>query len=506
MNVPPKFAVLNVGVNPVAFQQTLDVLFDWISCREKKYLSLCNAYTVTEAYDAPQVGQVINGSDLAVADGMPLVWLAHALGHARAERIYGPDLMLALCDQGQPRGVRHYFYGATPDVLVQLSERLLARFPALEIAGSYAPPFRALTEQEELEIAEKINAAQPDVIWVSLGTPKQDLWIGRNRPRLNAALMVPVGAAFDFHSGRKPQAPTWMRRSGLEWVFRLLSEPRRLWRRYLIHTPRFAGLVFLQKLGLKKFNAPSPRPAQHANICGVNVDSIRLNELLERIRDAIQKNTWLSVYNANAHMINLAQDDGELRRALDEASIVFCDGQGLRLAAHFLGNPVPERFTPPDWVDQLEEICRDENAPMFLLGAQQGVAEEAAQRMKERCPGLQVFTSQGYFEHYGEEGLRVIEKINASGAKVLLVGMGMPLQEKWLRWAAPHLKVNVVMCVGALFDYIAGRVPRGPRWLTSNGFEWLWRLIVEPRRLWRRYLIGNPRFLLNVLRQKFGRS
>ncbi|HQX75710.1 MAG TPA: WecB/TagA/CpsF family glycosyltransferase, partial [Thermoflexales bacterium] len=120
MDAPSKFAVLNVGVNPVAFQETLDILFGWISRGEKKYLSLCNAYTVTEAYDAPQVGQIINGSDLAVADGMPLVWMAHALGYTRAERIYGPDLMLALCEQGQSRGVKHYFYGATPDVLAEL--------------------------------------------------------------------------------------------------------------------------------------------------------------------------------------------------------------------------------------------------------------------------------------------------------------------------------------------------------------------------------------------------
>jgi N-acetylglucosaminyldiphosphoundecaprenol N-acetyl-beta-D-mannosaminyltransferase len=182
---------------------------------------------------------------LSVPDGMPLVWIGKLSGN-QVERIYGPDLVLSLCERGQDYGFRHYFYGGDPGFQDRMMENLLKRFPRMQIAGNYSPPFRNLTPEEEKETVEKINQTSPDIVWVGLGTPKQDYWMDRMRPLLNAPLLIAVGAAFDLHSGRIRQAPIWMRRAGLEWSFRLLMEPRRLWRRYLIGNPRFIFLTFRQ--------------------------------------------------------------------------------------------------------------------------------------------------------------------------------------------------------------------------------------------------------------------
>jgi N-acetylglucosaminyldiphosphoundecaprenol N-acetyl-beta-D-mannosaminyltransferase len=174
-------------------------------------------------------------------DGMPVVWLGRAQGHREVERTYGPDLMLTLCDFGQARGWRHFFYGGTGDVCAKLVTRLKAKFPNMLVAGVIAPPYIPKAEAASRDVIDAINAARPDILWVALGSPKQDHWMALNRSALDVPVMIGIGAAFDFHAGIKPQAPQWMRRSGLEWIFRLCCEPGRLWKRYIIGNSLFVG-------------------------------------------------------------------------------------------------------------------------------------------------------------------------------------------------------------------------------------------------------------------------
>jgi N-acetylglucosaminyldiphosphoundecaprenol N-acetyl-beta-D-mannosaminyltransferase len=181
------------------------------------------------------------------------VWLSRLRGFRDVERVYGPDLLLACCDHSRVIGYRHFFYGGGPGVPELLSERLRARFPGLSVAGGFSPPFRELTPDEDAECVHRINAAHPDIVWVGLGTPKQERWMAEHRATLDAAVLIGVGAAFDFHAGLKRQAPRWMQRSGLEWLFRLLAEPRRLWRRYLRNNPLFVWHVLLQSLHLREY-------------------------------------------------------------------------------------------------------------------------------------------------------------------------------------------------------------------------------------------------------------
>jgi N-acetylglucosaminyldiphosphoundecaprenol N-acetyl-beta-D-mannosaminyltransferase len=185
---------------------------------------------------------------LTVPDGMPLVWMGRLLGRGEVRRVYGPDTTLLLCEAAAREGWRCYFYGGGEGVAAAMSDVLRRRFPGLEIAGSSAPPFRPLNAEEVAAEIRRINEAEPDLVFVGLGSPKQELWMAAHRPALQAAVLLGVGAAFDFHTGRIRQAPRWMMRSGLEWLFRLAQEPRRLWWRYAAKNPAFVARAFLQLL------------------------------------------------------------------------------------------------------------------------------------------------------------------------------------------------------------------------------------------------------------------
>lgn len=240
-----RFPVLTTRISAINLCDAVFLIDRWIAQHEQRYVNVCTTHTVLECYDSPQLTDVINNSGLATPDGMPLVWLGK-LYRQSIGRVYGPDLMLALCEKGQDVPYRHFFYGGAPGVPDTLASSLHRRFPRLQIAGAYSPPFRALTGDEEQDIAAMINASKPDIVWVGLGTPKQDYWVARFRALLKAPVLIAVGAAFDFHSGRVRQAPRWMQRSGLEWLFRLSQDPRRLWKRYILGNPRFVYLVLKQ--------------------------------------------------------------------------------------------------------------------------------------------------------------------------------------------------------------------------------------------------------------------
>lgn len=253
MQEPARINVLGVRVSAINMEMALDLIDLWIELQESRYVCITPVHSVMDCQRDPELRRIQNASGMTTPDGMPLVWLSRLHGHDSVDRVYGPDLMLASCDQSVERGYRHFFYGGAEGVPEQLAANLQARFPGLEVAGMYSPPFRPLTEEEDREIVRMINQSAPDIVWVGLGSPKQERWMAAHVGRLNAPVLLGVGAAFDFHTGRKPQAPAWMQRSGLEWLFRLLTEPRRLWKRYLINNPLFVALVLLQALGLKRY-------------------------------------------------------------------------------------------------------------------------------------------------------------------------------------------------------------------------------------------------------------
>lgn len=245
--------ILGVGVSAINMPRALGFMEWAIAQKMQTYISVCPVSTVLACLDDPAVRRAVNGAGLVTPDGMPIVWLTRAAGHPYVSRVYGPDLMLDFCARSVRSGYRHYFYGGAKGVPERLAAAFITRFPGLQVAGGYSPPFQPLRLEEDVEVVNRINAARPDVVWVGLGSPKQDLWMAAHQGRLEASLLVGVGAAFDFYTGRVRQAPRWVMRIGLEWLFRLLQEPLRLWRRYLLGNPRFVVNVILQQAGVRHF-------------------------------------------------------------------------------------------------------------------------------------------------------------------------------------------------------------------------------------------------------------
>ncbi|HEV3046927.1 MAG TPA: WecB/TagA/CpsF family glycosyltransferase [Solirubrobacteraceae bacterium] len=237
---PPRAEVLGVPLAISDYDEVADWMEAVVAADGRASVSAAAVNLVMSAHEQPQTLAAVLDTTLVVPDGQPLVWALRALGHARATRVYGPELMLRFCARAARKGIPVYLYGGrTPAALEQLEARLRERFPGLVIAGGHSPPFRELTDAEERETVAAIDASGAQVVWVGTGQPKQERWMARMRPLLAAPLLVGVGAAFDFHAGLVPQAPAWMQRSGLEWSYRLAREPRRLWRRYARYNPRF---------------------------------------------------------------------------------------------------------------------------------------------------------------------------------------------------------------------------------------------------------------------------
>jgi len=253
MPPPVRFNVLGTAVSALSLAQARDIVLAARGHKRLGYVCCATAYNLNLARTDPALRRAYAHSCLTTPDGMPLVWLGRWHGHRGVTRVYGPDLLLAACEAGRALGLKHYFYGGAPGVADELRARLTARFPGLSVVGTFTPPFRELTAAEVAALHADVAAKQPDVIWVGLGTPKQERFMLAHGPSLDAGLLIGVGAAFDFHSGRVRQAPRWMQRGGLEWCFRLCTEPRRLWRRYLVHNPLFVLRTILQLSGLREY-------------------------------------------------------------------------------------------------------------------------------------------------------------------------------------------------------------------------------------------------------------
>jgi len=237
------YDLLDVPVSAISMNEAVAAFDRWIGAWEPsvptRYVCITGVHGIMECQRDPELRDIHRRAAMVTPDGMPLVWLGRRAGFRHMTRVYGPDLMTEICRLSPERGWRHFLYGGEPGVADLLAQKLRERFPGIEVVGTWCPPFRPLTDAEKHDVSTMINRARPDIVWVGLSTPKQERWMAEMAPRLRVPVLVGVGAAFDFLSGRKPQAPRWMQRSGLEWLFRLVTEPGRLWRRYLVNNIAF---------------------------------------------------------------------------------------------------------------------------------------------------------------------------------------------------------------------------------------------------------------------------
>ncbi len=268
---PAKRSVLGVGISATSYEQVLSLCRCWVEEKRRvnggpsgihrqvpaRAVFVCTVHSVMTGVFEPGFKDLLNSADVATPDGMPLAWALRSFGIRKQGRVYGPDLMLEICRQAQRLGHRVFLYGGRERTMPRLLECLKQMFPQLTIAGTYCPPFRPMSEREDRATVELILGSAADIVFVGTGAPRQERWIADHRNRLAGVVLVGVGAAFDFHAGARPQAPRWMQQAGLEWFFRLLIEPRRLWKRYVLLNPLFLVMWGLQLLGW--FDDDSPR-------------------------------------------------------------------------------------------------------------------------------------------------------------------------------------------------------------------------------------------------------
>ncbi len=250
----PRFNVLGVSVSAMDLRIATDAILEAARARQKGYICVTGVHGVTEAQNDADFRRILNASFLNTTDGMPLVWLGRHHVKREVQRVYGPDLMCEVFAATQTVNFKHFFYGGAPGVAQELKVKLEARFPGVQIAGTFTPPFRPLNSEEKNALAAQVAAAKPDMMWIGLSTPKQERFMAEYLPQLDVTLMAGVGAAFDFHSGRARQAPRWIQRSGFEWFYRMCCEPRRLARRYLVNNPLFLWRIARQLSGLRKYS------------------------------------------------------------------------------------------------------------------------------------------------------------------------------------------------------------------------------------------------------------
>jgi N-acetylglucosaminyldiphosphoundecaprenol N-acetyl-beta-D-mannosaminyltransferase len=244
--IPPQSRyILSMRVDVTSYIDATERIVAWANQRRNGYVCAANVHMTMEAFDSQVFAQVVNNAILVTPDGMPLVWALKALGIQTASRVYGPTLVLHICEEAARQGIPIGLYGGTPDSLAAFAGFLYQQFPNIEIACQISPPFRPLTSEEDRIYTRQIVESGTRILFVGIGCPKQEYWMAAHRDTISA-VMIGVGAAFDFHSGRVKQAPQWMQKRGLEWLFRLRQEPKRLWKRYVLHNPRFVVLFLLQ--------------------------------------------------------------------------------------------------------------------------------------------------------------------------------------------------------------------------------------------------------------------
>lgn len=251
---PRRANVLGVGVHAIKLESAVELMESAILSGRRGYVCVTNVHAVMEAQKNAGYKRVLNSSFLTLPDGRPTVWVGRSQGLKEMDQVGGPELMLRFCEISSRKRYTHFFYGGQPGVAEQLKDSLTRQFPRLRVIGTYTPPFRALNQEEELEVRDLLARLKPDVMWIGLGAPKQELFMAQYFGRMDTTLMVGVGAAFNIHAGRIIDAPGWIKRAGFAWLYRLAQEPRRLWKRYLKTNPRFLYEITLQMLRVKKFD------------------------------------------------------------------------------------------------------------------------------------------------------------------------------------------------------------------------------------------------------------
>lgn len=523
--------VIGLQVAALDYGRAVEIILHWAELGDRAYaVAAANTHVASTARHEADYGAAMSRFDLVCPDGMPLVWsVNHSLPEERRlrDRVYGPTLMLkTLKGSGGRASIKHFLLGGAESTLRKLEGRMADDFSGSELAGVYSPPFGEWPDDEFERICGKITESGANVVWVGLGCPKQELWIGQNLDRLPPAVYLGVGAAFAFHAGEVRQAPMIAQRSGMEWLYRLVMEPRRLWRRYLVHNSLFIR-YWLQDSGrdedvdavtagrLTDEDRDRAAGPPRCNVLGVGISVLNLERAAESVvqrGDEPGFDGYVTV--TGVHGVMESRRDPELQRIHNQSFLSTPDGMPMVWIGHWSGYAEMGRVYGPDLMLDVVKRTAGTNRGHYFFGGGEGVAVRLAERLKERYPGIQVsgITCPPFRELTADEEAVLVAELQNLKPHFLWIGLSTPKQERFMHG---FLKRNqglakgwshglILLGVGAAFDFHSGSVQQAPHWMQHRGLEWFFRLCMEPRRLWKRYSLNNSGFIFAILPQLMG--
>ncbi len=506
-------------------------------------VSAANTHIAAAARRSKAFGETMSGFDLVLPDGMPLVWLLNRRlrrqgREALPDRVYGPYFMRHAVLHAPP-GTTHFFFGGSEECLAHLTAALLAMRPDIRIAGRLSPPYRAWSDQDHEEFARAINAVSPDFIWVALGGEKQEQWIIQNLCRFHRGVFFAVGDAFELLAGRRPFAPDWFQRHGLTWAYRLLQEPRRMWRRYFTYNTLF--LFYLAKDCFMECwrTSPSDRPAETCpdsgipcvNVLGVGVSSVNMPRAVEILLEARRRLETGYVCVTGVHGIIESQRDPALKTIHNRSFLTVPDGMPTVWLGHEQGFVHMGRVYGPDLmlalcaatscVDDGQVMADKRSSPTrkssnpatakmklthFLYGSTPEVLGKLKANLEKRFPGIRIVGtfSPPFRALNAAEEEELSSMVSCVKPDFFWVGLSTPKQERFMAAHAGNPEFGIMLGVGAAFPIHAGLQKDAPEWIKNSGLQWFYRLCQEPRRLWRRYLDIVPTFLWLAALQLLG--
>lgn len=508
-----RFNVLGVGVDAVNMEDCCRIFGRIIrEGREPVMTSALGVAGIMAARRTQRLQRILNESVLNTPDGMPLVWLGHRLGYQQIRRVYGPELLRDICAYSADKGWKHFFYGAAPGVADRLKERLAAQYPGIQVVGTYCPPFRPLTDEEEADLVAQVNRVRPDIFWIGISTPQQLFFMDHIRSRLDCRIICPVGYGFDVVAGVEKEAPEWIKYSGFQWIHRALKQPR-LWKRYLPDNPAFMLGVLAQFLHLRRypmyrheiptasFRDAEGYPRFPAGV--VTLSAQTLAQARDRVLGWIESRQRKYVNGCRADTVVQCADQPALARIVCESGMATTDGMPLVWLARMSGFKDATRVYGPDLMLEVCAAGEQRGVRHYFYGSTERVLADLQASLRQRFPNLQIAgVYSPPFRPLTEEEKRAdAERINAARPDIVWCGLGTPKQDYWVADFRPRLEAPVLIAIGAAFTFHSGHLAQAPRWMMRSGLEWAYRLWKEPRRLWRRYVIGNPRFLWMVMCQ-----
>lgn len=486
---------LNTHVDNLTMEEAVEEAKKLILERKNSYVVTPNVDHIVKIEHDRLFREIYEGADLVLTDGKPLIWLSRLLGTPIKEKISGSDYFPEVCKMAAREGFSIFLLGAAEGVAKKAAVNLVKKYKNLKIAGVYSPSYTFENDVQEIsEIIRRINRAKPDILCIGMGTPKQEKFYYQYKDLLKVPLTLHIGATIDFEAGVVKRAPRWISYAGLEWLYRLVQEPRRLYRRYLLDDLEIFPIFWKYRNQIQLFEPKS------CNILGVDIAVTNMKSVIHFLTRNLEKLRGEYVCVSNVHTTVMAYNDESYRNVQNSAVIAVPDGKPLSLVCRLRGYKNAQRVAGPDLMPEILRLSEKEGYTHYFYGSTQQTLDALVKNLKTKYPKLRIVgtCSPPFRMLTEEEDARVIKEINAAKPDFVWVGLGAPKQERWMY--EHRGKINAVMLgVGAAFDFHAGTARRAPKWMQELYLEWLYRLIQDPKRLMRRYVRSNAQFIWLIL-------